>query len=383
MKIERISIYRVRMPLITPFRTAFGDDADIESVLVKLGSGELDGWGESAPWEHPAYSPESAEGAYLTAARFIAPLLLGKEIASGGDLQKALQCIKGNPFAKAAFDLAWWDLQSKLEQRPLWCMLGGVRQEVDCGADIGVLNTIDELLVEIARAMDAGYKRLKLKYRPRWELDMLEAVRKRFPDITMHVDCNSAYTLADRAMLKELDAFNLAMIEQPLMHDDLICHAMLQKEIKTPICLDESITSPDKADKALQIGACRYINIKPGRVGGITNALKIHDLAQAAQVPCWIGGMLESSLGAHACVALATLPNVKYPSDLFPTSRFYHHDLSRPRMEHSSPSRFRAPDTPGIGAEPDAEALLERTRELCHFNSIPNRQGDCARGGAR
>jgi O-succinylbenzoate synthase len=367
MRIDRISIYRVRLPLITPFRTAFGNDAAIESILVRLGSGGVSAWGESAPWENPAYSPESAAGAFLASRNFIAPLLLGKTIDTGDALQKELLCIKGNPFAKAAFDLAWWNLQAKQEGVPLWRKIGGTTQDVACGADIGVLDSIEDLLREIDLAMEAGYERLKLKYRPGWELDMLEAVRNRFPDIVIHVDCNSAYTLKDIAMLKKLDDFNLAMIEQPLMHDDILCHSILQKQIKTPICLDESISSPQKADEAIQMGACGFINIKPGRVGGLTNALAIHNLAQAAGIPCWVGGMLESSLGAHFCLALGTLPNIKYPSDIFPTSRFYARDLARPEMRHSAPSRFRAPDTIGAGAEPDAETMLEQAQELCHF----------------
>ncbi len=367
MQIDKISVYRVKTPLLAPFRTAFGNDAEIGAIMVRLVSGDNYAWGEACPWENPAYSPESAEGCFLTAKKFIAPLLLGQDINSGDELQELLSGIKGNQFAKSAFDLAWWSLQAKLENLPLWKKLGGASPEVDCGEDFGVQESIEELLEKMDKAVAAGYKRVKLKYRPGWELNMLKPVRERFPDLPIHIDCNSAYSLDDIEMFKQVDEFNLEMIEQPLMHDDLICHATLQKQLKTPICLDESITSPGKAIKAIQIGACGFINIKLGRVGGMTNALKIHDIAQGANIPCWIGGMLESSVGAHSCMAFATLPNIKYPSDLFTTARFWPRDLGMPHMEHSAPSKFCAPNTAGAGAEPDAEYMLECLQEVNHF----------------
>jgi len=278
-------------------------------------------------------------------------------------LQAHLAVFKGNYFAKAAFDLAWWDLDARLKGLPLWKAVGGVNPVVDVGADFGIMESIDLLLDTIGCALDAGYKRVKLKFRPGWELNMVEAVRNRFPDAVFHVDCNSAYSLDDAPMFKELDRFGLAMIEQPLAHDDLIDHATLQSRIDTPICLDESITSPDKARKAIAIGACGWVNIKPGRVGGITPALEIHDLCRDAGVPCWIGGMLESAVGAQHCLALATLPNVRYPSDIFPTDRFYRRDLGRPAMTHSAPSQFTADDRLGAGVEPDPEMLERCTLE--------------------
>jgi O-succinylbenzoate synthase len=244
-----------------------------------------------------------------------------------------------------------------MQNKPLWQIIGGKSPDVEAGADFGIMESIDLLLGTIKNAVAEGYKRVKLKYRPGWELNMINAVRNAFPDLVIHIDCNSAYTLADTDMFKQLDKYNLAMIEQPLMNDDLIDHAMLQAQIKTPICLDESITSPAKARKAIQIKACGWINIKPGRVGGITNALEIHDIAAAAGIPCWIGGMLESAVGANHCIALATLPNIKYPCDVFPSSRFYKRDLSVPETIHSAPSMFRAHNAPGIGVEPDSEML--------------------------
>jgi O-succinylbenzoate synthase len=357
MRIDAIEIVRVAMPLVYPFRTAFGDDDTIESVLVRLTSGDLYGWGEGAPWRFPAYSAECASTQFVISRDFIAPLLLGEEFDSGEDLQDRFSGMKGNFFAKAAFDLAWWDLHAKRLGQPLWTVLGGKIPKVDVGADFGVMETVELLIETMDAALQQGYKRVKLKYRPGWDLYMIDAVRKAFPDTTIHIDCNSAYTLNDLDMFKLLDQYNLAMIEQPLTHDDLVDHATLQAVIDTPVCLDESITSVDKARKAIQLKAGRWINIKPGRVGGITNAVAIHDICQEAGIPCWVGGMLESAVGASFCLALATLPNFRYPSDIFPTSRFYKEDLARPPMTHSAPGQFEPSTEPGIGAEPDPDAL--------------------------
>ena len=362
-KIKSIEIYRVAMPLIYPFRTALGNEEMIESVLVRITSAGFYGWGESAPWQRPAYSPESAAGVFMTIRDFLARLILGKDIGSGNGLQKALLPVKGNFFAKAALDLAWWDLHAKIVGKPLWKILGGKDEVIEVGADLGVMESIDLLLEEINKAVENGFKRIKLKYRPGWDLEMIAAVRKAFPKTVFHIDCNSAYTLDDIPMFKKLDRYNLAMIEQPLMHDDIIDHAELQKHIKTDICLDESITSVDKARKAIKINACRWVNIKPGRVGGITNSIAIHNICQSAGIGCWVGGMLESSVGASFCGALATLPNIKYPSDIFPTSRFYKQDLGVPEMALTGPSEMTVSSNAGVGAEPDAGCLKKMTIE--------------------
>jgi O-succinylbenzoate synthase len=359
MKIEKIDVFRVAMPLIYPFRTAFGNDAAVETILVRMTSGAQYGWGEASPWKFPAYSPESGAGAFLTVREFLAPRLLGADVKSGAQLQELLSVYKGNHFAKAALDLAWWDLYAKSQGQPLYKVLGGNRTTVDVGADFGVMENIDLLVQTVGGAVQAGFKRIKLKYRPGWELDMIAAVRKSFPDTVIHVDCNSAYTLRDLDMFKKLDRYNLAMIEQPLMSDDLIDHAELQKNLNTPLCLDESITSVNRARKAAQVQACRWVNIKPGRVGGLTNALAIHNVCADAGIPCWVGGMLESALGARHCLALATLPNFKYPADVFPTSRFFKEDLARPEMVLSGKSQMTVSQSAGVGAEP-VEALLKK-----------------------
>jgi len=357
MKIDRIDVFHVRMPLVYPFRTAFGNNSSIDSVLVRMKSGNLLGWGEAYPWGAPGYSPEYAGGAFLVVRDFLAPRLINKEVETGKELQSLLSPVKGNNFAKAALDLAWWDLEARRQDIPLYSLLGGVRNEVDVGADFGIMESVPLLLDTMEKALAQGYKRIKLKYRPGWELNMIAPVREKFPDAVIHVDCNSAYTLEDLPMLRELDNFNLAMIEQPLMHDDLIDHAALQKELKTSICLDESITSVEMARKALAINACSWVNIKPGRVGGLTNALAIHNYCMKNDTPCWVGGMLESSVGAHHCLALATLPNFLYPADIFPSERFYTEELASPAMVLSGPSVMKVSENPGCGALPDMYLL--------------------------
>ncbi|MCG3149463.1 MAG: o-succinylbenzoate synthase [Verrucomicrobiae bacterium] len=363
MIIESIEIYRVNMPLVYPFRTAFGDTYAIESVLVKMTGGGRTGWGETSPWASPAYSPEWAAGVFSVMRDWLAPRLIGKDIASGAQLQSELALFKGNFFAKAGLDLAWWDLHAQLLGKPLWQIIGGKSDTIEVGADFGVMETFDLLLKEIDGAVRQGFKRVKLKFRPGWELDMVKTVRKHFPKAVFHVDCNSAYRLFDSAMLRQLDQYNLAMIEQPLAHDDLHEHAQLQKLVRTPVCLDESITSPVKAAQAIELGACRWINIKPGRVGGITNALAINQIAEAAGIPVWIGGMLESSVGGAHCQALATLANSKYPSDIFPTSRFYAQDLSEPPLDLSGPSVMKLAGGSGIGHQPHPDRLAKLSLE--------------------
>lgn len=355
--IDAIDIYRVEMPLIYPFRTAFGDDAVIESLLVKMTSGNYCGWGEASPWAAPAYSAEWAQGCFQLLRDWFGPQIVGRHIESGDELQDILGRFKGNFFAKACLDLAWWDLHARQLGQPLWKLLGGDKSVIQVGADFGVMGHIEELLDVMEGAVAQGYLRVKLKFRPGWDLGMVKAVRERFPETTIHIDCNSAYSLDDASLFRTLDDFHLAMIEQPLANDDLVNHAKLQRSIRTPLCLDESITSVSKARKAIELGSCRWINLKPGRVGGLTVAVRIHDLCQQAGIPCWVGGMLESAVGASHCVALATLPNIRYPSDVFPSRRFYRRDLAFPEIELSGPSQIRASNDSGIGCEPDPEQL--------------------------
>jgi O-succinylbenzoate synthase len=372
MHIERIDLYRVAMPLISPWRTAYGDDAVIESVVVRMTSGSRVGWGEASPLAAPTYSPEWAAGVFQVARDWLAPRLVGRDVTSGAQLQELLALVKGNYFAKAGLDLAWWDLYAQEQGRPLYRVLGGTSPAVLVGADFGVQDTIDELLAKVGAALAAGFRRVKLKFRPGWDLPMVRAVRQAFPDAVLHIDCNSGYRLDDLPLFQALDEFRLAMFEQPLAHDDLLDHAELQRQVRTPVCLDESMTSVAKARKALAVGACRCVNIKPGRVGGLTNAVAIHDLCHRQGVPCWVGGMLESAVGAAHCIALATLPGFTYPADIFPSRTYYRQDLASPEIELSGPSEVRALDVSGIGTTPDPERLARVQREHAAILPAPS-----------
>lgn len=332
MRIDRIDLFHVAMSLLYPWRTAYGEDAAIHAVLCRMTSGSTEAWGESSPFAAPCYSPEWAGGVFAVVRDWLAPTLLGQDIERGDDLQHRLRWFKGNPFAKAVLDGAWWALASKIANRPLHELLGAQRHEVAVGADFGVMDSLDDLLRGIGQAVQDRFPRIKLKFRPGWDVDMVAAVRRRYPDQTFHIDCNSGYTLDDLPLFQQLDEFQLAMIEQPLAHDDVVEHARLQAAIRTPVCLDESIISPRHARLAIELKSSRYVNVKPGRVGGLTNAVAIHDLCRAAGIPCWVGGMLESATGAAHCVALAMLDNFTYPADIFPSARFYHEDLSDPPL---------------------------------------------------
>ena len=360
MRIDRIDVYHVSMPLIYPWRTAYGEDADVHSVLVRMTSGEHEGWGETTPLRAPTYSPETAMSAYQVISEFIAPVLVGREFQTAHELLAAYNWIKGNPFAKAGPEIAWWMLKANIEGRPLHQLLGGTFRKVDAGADFGVQDSIDMLLEKIQGAVDRGFKRVKLKVRPgSWDLEVLQAVRATFPGQVFHIDCNSGYTLDDIDFCKKVDKLGLAMIEQPLHHTDLLEHAELQKQIETPICLDESITSVRAFEWALKLGACRILNIKMGRVGGLSVAVKLHQMARDAGIPCWVGGMLESGIGAGISIELATLDNFTYPSDLFPSSFFYRQDLVSPETALNDDCSFTPSRVPGTPYKP----VLERVEK--------------------
>ncbi len=362
MKIDLSEIRYVELPLISPWRTAYGEDATIHSVMVKLCGGGQEAWGEATPFYAPTYSPESARSVYETAREFFLPRLVGKTLDSAEDVMAQLALFKGNPFAKAAVETAWWALDCQLKNMPLWRVLGATNPVVRCGADFGVQDTIDDLLRLIQGAVDAGYPRIKLKVRHGWDIAMLEAVRSTFPNPVIHVDCNSGYNLhQDLATLKAFDRFHLAMIEQPLDHLDVIDHAELQKQIATPVCLDESVKRPRDFELALKIGACRVINVKPGRVGGLLHAKKIHDMARDAGLDAWVGGMLESGVGAGICAALGTLPGFTYPADVFPSARFYVQDITNREIVQNTRCEVVLDETPGVGFVPVPERLEKVT----------------------
>lgn len=366
MRIDRIELLHVAMPLIFPWRTAYGEDAAVESVLCRLTSGSVSAWGEASPFAAPCYSPEWAGGVFAVCREWLGPALLHQEVASGADLQQRLAMFKGNPFARAVLDTAWWNLQSRIENKPLHELLGATRDTVAVGADFGVMDALDDLLAGVGKAVDEGFPRIKLKFRPGWDREMVRAVRRQHPRQTIHIDCNSGYTLDDVPLFRSLDEFELAMIEQPLGHDDVLDHAALQRQIRTPVCLDESVTGLRAARQAIEQQSCRFVNIKPGRVGGLTPAVQIHDLCARAGIPCWVGGMLESAVGASSCIALAMLPNFTYPADIFPSSRFYVEDLAAPAIELVRDAEGR----PGVRALREAPEPVAARLDRCVRQAI-------------
>lgn len=369
MRIDSIEVYYVGLPLIYPWRTAYGEDPAIHSVLVKVVSGKYVGWGETTPLRAPTYSPETAMSVYHVITQFLAPLLVGRNIETADELLECFECFKGNPFAKAGPETAWWALKAELEGRPLHELLGGSFRGVDAGADFGVQDSYDMLLKKIQGACDKGFKRVKLKVRPGWDLEMLQIVRSTFPNQTFHIDCNSGYTLDDIDLFKKIDKLGLAMIEQPLFHTDLLEHAELQKQIETPVCLDESVTSVRSFEWALRLKSCRVLNVKTGRVGGLSVALKLHQMAQDAGIPCWVGSMLESGIGEGILVELATLNNFTYPGDLFPSNFHYRQDLTEPEVILNEDCTFTPSRVPGTPYKP----VLERVKAVAlHSKTIIN-----------
>ena len=347
------------MPLIYPWRTAYGVDYDVHSVLVKAISGDHVGWAEATPFFAPHYCPESALSVFAHVTEVFGPHVVGREYDTARELTERLEAFKGNSFAKASIEMCWWTLQSGITATPLHRLLGGETREVSAGADFGIQDSIDMLLGNIQTAVDAGFPRIKLKVAKGWDLEMLRAVTGTFPNVTFHIDCNCGYTLDDLPFFKAIDGLGLAFIEQPLSFGDVLDHAELARQLETPICLDETIYSVKAAEQALRIGACKYINIKPGRSGGFTNSIDIHDMARDAGVPVWVGGMLESAVGAALCVELATLSNFTYPGDLFPSARFYEQDLGEPATELTPRNTFE-PYT-GRLPEPNPERLAAQT----------------------
>jgi O-succinylbenzoate synthase len=303
------------------------------------------------------------------------PRIIGRDIETARDLLDRLAFIKGNQFARAALDIAWWVLDAKRRGLPLHRALGGTADRVAVGADFGIQDSLDMLMAKIQEAIDAGFPRVKLKFRPGWDLPMVEAVRATFPDFTFHVDCNAAYTPADTELFRKLDRFGLAMIEQPLADDgmSLINHADLQQRIGTPVCLDESAQSLAHVQAAIRLGSCRVVNIKMARVGGLTESREIQALCAQHDIPCWVGGMLESAIGGAICAELATLPNFTYAGDIFPSSYFYTNDLGKPEIVLSGRGEVATSRVPGIAQAPDPELLERWTAEHAAFRAPSTR----------
>ena len=371
MKIDALDIYWVKLPLAFNFRTSYGDQLYTQTMLVRMESEGRYAWGESCPPFVPSYSAEHTTATFHTLRALMAPLIIGQEIGSAHELLDRLAFIKGNQFARAALEITWWVLDAKRRGLPLHRALGGSRDRVAVGADFGVQDSLDMLMEKIQGAVDAGFPRIKLKFRPGWDLSMVEAVRSTFPDFTFHIDCNAAYTPADTELFRKLDRYRLAMIEQPLADDgmSLINHADLQKRIETPVCLDESALSLAHVQAAIRLGSCKVVNIKMARVGGLTASRDIQALCAEHGIPCWIGGMLESAIGGAICAELATLPNFTYPGDIFPSSYFYTNDIGKPEIVLSGRGEVATSRVPGIAQEPDPDLLKQWTAEHASFRA--------------
>jgi O-succinylbenzoate synthase len=363
VKLQGIELRRVAMPLVSPFRTSFGTQTAKDILLVRAVIDGVEGWGECVTLPDPLYSPEYTDGAADMLRRFIIPSLTGVELAGAHMIGELLKPFKGHRMAKAAIETAVLDAELRIEGRSFARELGAVHDTVPCGVSVGIMDEIPRLLDAVDGYLAEGYVRIKLKIEPGWDIDVVRAVRERFgDDVLLQVDANTAYTLRDAQHLARLDEFGLLLIEQPLEEEDILGHADLARMLRTPICLDESITSAQTAAAAIRLGATSIINIKPGRVGGYLEARRIHDLAVANGVPVWCGGMVESGLGRAANIALAALPGFSLPGDVSASDRFYRTDLTEPFVMRDG--ALTVPQGPGLGVAPIPEILDELTTSI-------------------
>ena len=349
MKIEAITLREIQMPLVHFFETSFGRVTSRRILLVSVHTEGINGWAECVAGENPFYSAEWIESAWPTIRTYLAPALIGKNIGQPRECPALMAQVRGHRMAKAALENAVWDAYASQQNQPLWKLLGGTRQDLPCGVSIGIQDSLEQLLGLIETELAAGYRRIKLKVKPGWDLKILEKVRSRWPDILLSCDANSAYRLSDIEHLRKFDQFNLLMIEQPLWNDDIYFHSRLQKQIRTRICLDESIENSRDAEAALELGACEIVNIKVGRVGGFTEAKSVHDVCQSHNVPVWCGGMLESGVGRVHNIALSTLPNFQLPGDVSASKRYWHEDIIDPEVEVSEDGFIAVKNEPGTG----------------------------------
>jgi o-succinylbenzoate synthase len=357
MQIDSVEVRHIRMQLTAPFETSFGVESDREALIVAVRVGELVGYGEVVASAAPLYSYETVQTAGHILRDFLVPDLLRRPFEHPAELDGRWAFIRGHNMAKAGAEAACWDVWARAQGISMAQALGGVKAEALVGISLGIQPSIEATLERVAAAVERGYGRVKLKIKPGWDVEMVGAVREAFPTLALMADANSAYTLDDAPLLKKLDAFGLTMVEQPLAYDDIFDHRKLQAQLATPICLDESIHSPAHAAAAIELGSCRIINIKPGRVGGLEASRRIHDICAEHGVPVWCGGMLETGIGRAHNVALASLPNFTLHSDISESARYYHQDLVEPEFVLGGNSTLAVPNGPGIGVAVLAERL--------------------------
>ncbi len=361
MKIERVTLYHLRMPLVSPFETSFGRIDTRDCVLLEAQAGGLSGFGECPADRDPGYSYETVGTAWHVLCDFILPAILGQEIREPAELQGRMSFVRGHNMAKAGLEMAVWDLLGKAQAASLSEMLGGTLDKVQVGVSVGLQENPSRLVERVRGYVEQGYQRVKLKIKPGRDVQDVQAVRREFPHLRLQVDANSAYTLETADSLVPLDKLDLLLIEQPLAEDDLWDHSRLQTRLDTPICLDESITSLHLAKSALEMKACRVINIKAGRVGGLSEAKAIHELCRTQGIPVWCGGMLETGVGRASNLALASLPGFSLPGDISATERYYHEDITVERFSLNQDSTIDVPGGVGLGVTIDRPALKRAT----------------------
>jgi O-succinylbenzoate synthase len=360
LQLERIQLRRVTLPLVSPFRTSSGLLESRDVLLVRVVTSDAEGWGECVAMNEPLYSAEYTDGAHAVIRDHLLPRLLGRTELRASDVAGSLAAIKGHRMAKAAIETAVLDAELRADGVSLASYLGAATDAVPVGVSVGIARSVGELIGAVGRYVTDGYQRVKLKIEPGWDVGPVAAVRKQFPDLSLQVDANEAYTMADASHLADLDAFNLVLLEQPLAADELREHAELARRLRTPICLDESITSARAALEAIELGAASIVNIKPGRVGGYIEARRVHDVCVTRDVPAWCGGMLETGIGRAANLALAALPGFTLPGDISASRRYFAEDIT-PAFELSADGRITVPTGPGIGVEVNQAVLDEVT----------------------
>jgi o-succinylbenzoate synthase len=357
MNVTRVNLYHLRMPLVAPFETSFGRIESRECILIEASADGLIGYGECAADRDPGYGYETTGTAWHILRDYLVPAVLASGRASIEGYQSLVSTVKGHHMAKAGLEMALWDIRGKAEGVSLREMLGGWREKVEVGVSVGLQESPDELVRVVENYRRDGYRRIKIKIKPHRDVQDTRAVRRAFPDLRLQVDANSAYSLETAQSLQPLDELGLLLIEQPLSEDDLWDHHYLQSRFKTPICLDESILSPRHARQALEMGACRVINIKAGRVGGLSQALSIHNICHAKGIPVWCGGMLETGVGRAANLALASLEGFSLPGDISATTRYYDQDITQEIFQLNQDSTINVPDQPGLGVSINRKAL--------------------------
>lgn len=367
LEVERVTLCHISMPYVHPFETSFGMEREHHAIIVRVEGDGVVGWGECVAGAGPWYSYETTQTAWHILSDFLIPMVLHRAFEGPEQVFDHFARVRGHNMAKAGLEMAIWDLAAKQAGISLSQQLGGVRDRVPVGVSVGIQPTLDALLDRIAGFVEQGYARIKIKIKPGWDADVTRAVRRRFPEIPLQVDANSAYRLSDVEVFRAMDDLNLLLIEQPLAYDDIYEHSLLQRELKTAICLDESIHSVEDARTALALDSCRVINIKPGRVGGHTSSKRIHDFCQSRGIPVWHGGMLETGIGRAHNVALASLSNFTLPGDISASARYYHEDIVDPPFVLNEDSTLSVPTGAGIGVTVNTDRLKAITQREAEY----------------